>query len=195
MFREVGAPFAMAFAYFGIADSLQRAGRYPEALAELDQALEIYERHPNRIGQWFTLGARSKALQEMKNHSAALADAERANAIARDLGFAIYTANSAVRLSEVYSARGDFERANAWATTARELQGKAARERVGTRMVQLAQRYETENRQRHVDELTRRNEQQTAELRQRELQQRWLWTLLAGAGIVLLTTGYFLLRL
>ena len=195
MFREVGAPFAMAFAHFGIADSLQKANRHQEALTELDQALEVYDQYPNRIGQWFTLVARSKSQQALKNTAAALADAERANAIARDLGFAIYTAGSAVRLSEIYAARGDFERANAWATAARDLQAKTARERVSTRMVQLAQRYETENRQRHVDELTRRNEQQTAELRQRELQQRWLWTLLAGAGVLLLTTGYFLLRL
>jgi PAS domain S-box-containing protein len=195
MFHEIGAPFAAAFGHFGVSEILRAAGRHQEALAELDKALAIYERYPNRIGQWFILNSRSATEQAMKNYAPALADAERANEIARDLGFSIYTATSAVRLSEIYSARGDFERAYAWSNQARELSGKAARERASSRVLQLTQRYETENRQRHVDELTRRNEQQTAELRQRELQQRWLWTLLAGAGIVLVTTAYLLLRL
>jgi PAS domain S-box-containing protein len=195
MFRAIGAPFGVAFAHFGLALTLRLAGRAPDALNELNQALEIYEHYPNRIGQWFTLNALSAVQQEMKNHGAAMAHAERANEIANDLAFAIYTSTSAVRLSEIFSARGDYETAYSWATRARELSGKAARERASSRVLQLTQRYEAENRQRHVDELTRSNEQQTAELRQRELQQRWLWTLLAGAGIVLATTGYFLLRL
>ena len=51
--------------------------------------------------------------------------------------------------------------------------------------MQLVQRYQDEGRQRELAELTRRSEQQTAELRQRELQQRWLWTLLAGVALAL----------
>ncbi|MGM9491981.1 ATP-binding protein [Ideonella sp. YS5] len=195
LFREIGAPFAVAFAHYGLATTLRAAGRFSDAVVQLDQAREIYEHYPNRIGLWMTLIAESAVQQDMKNHGVALAHAERANEIANDLGFSIYTSASAARLAETFSARGDYERAYTWSTRARELSGKAARERANSRVLQLTQRYETENKQRHVDELTRSNEQQTAELRQRELQQRWLWTLLAGAGIVLAMTGYFLLRL
>jgi PAS domain S-box-containing protein len=195
MFREIGAPFAQAFGHFGLADILRQAGRPADALPELDQAFAIYERYPNRIGLWFVLNARSAVYQALKNFAAAQADAERGNEIARGLGFAIYTATSAIRLAEVMAARGDHARAYALATEARELSGQAARERVGRRVVELTQRYQTESKQRQIEELTRRNEQQTGELRQRELQERWLWTLQIASALVLALIAFFLLRM
>jgi PAS domain S-box-containing protein len=195
IFIEIGAPFAEGFARFGLAAMLRQAGRHDEALIELDRSLALYTHHPNRIGMWFSLNARSALQQSFNNFAAAQEDAERANEVAISLGYAIYTSLSAVRLGELAAARGDHKRAYAWALQARELTGKAARERAGSRMLELTQRYEAESKQRHIDELTRRNEQQTAELRQRELQQRWLWTLLIGSVLVLVTTAYFLLRL
>jgi signal transduction histidine kinase len=59
---------------------------------------------------------------------------------------------------------------------ASELTARAAREKAGPRVVQLVNRYESENKQREITELTRRSELQSAQLLQRELQQRWLWT-------------------
>jgi PAS domain S-box-containing protein len=72
---------------------------------------------------------------------------------------------------------------------------KPAREKAGSRVIQLIARYEFEGKQREIDALTRRAEQQTAQLLQRELQQRWLWTLLAGALVALVGTALFLVRL
>ncbi|HJV70501.1 ATP-binding protein [Ideonella sp.] len=195
IFREIGAPFAEAFAHYGLAEALRAQSRLGEAMAELEKAHAIYDRRPNRIGLWFVLNTRSAIQQALKNFAAAQADAEQGYDIAKSLGFAIYTSAGALRLSEVAAARGDYKQAYAWSNQARELSGQAARERASRRMVELTQRYESESRQRQIDELTHRNEQQTAELRQRELQQRWLWTLLVGSVVVTTTIVYFLLRL
>jgi PAS domain S-box-containing protein len=63
------------------------------------------------------------------------------------------------------------------------------------RMLEPSQRYRTETRQRELDELQRRGEQQAAALQARELEQRWLWTVLAGSVAALIGTGVFVLRL
>ena len=72
---------------------------------------------------------------------------------------------------------------------------RAARERSSARMLELTQRYEAQSRQREVGELKRRNEQQTTELRERELQQRWLWTVLVGSVAALAGAAVLLLNL
>lgn len=64
----------------------------------------------------------------------------------------------------------------------------------GEHMLELAQNYQSESRQREIDELTRRNERQAAELKHRALEQRWLWTVFGGSLLLLTVTGYFLLR-
>jgi len=58
-----------------------------------------------------------------------------------------------------------------------------------------ADTHQTESKQREIDKLNRRNQQQTAELAQQALEQRWLWTVLGGSVIMLAGAGFFLLRL
>jgi PAS domain S-box-containing protein len=195
MYREVGAPFAISFGLYGLAGVLEKTGRHREALQCLDEAIDIYKRHPNRIGQWFAFNARSASDQSLGDMAGAQADAERGYAAAKDLGVALYLSGSATRLASIASARGDYRRAYALSVEATEMTAKAAREKAGERMVQLIRRYESEGKQREIDELTRRAEQQTAQLRQRELQQRWLWTVLASVVVALAGAAFFVFRL
>jgi PAS domain S-box-containing protein len=194
MYREVGAPFAISFGLFGLADVLAKEGRLKEAIQQLDEALTIYERYPNRIGQWFTLNARSADYQALGDVVKANADAGRAYAVAKDLGIAIYLSGSATRLASIAAAKSDYRRAYALSQEASEMTEKAARERAGERMVRLIERNESQNTQRQIDELTRRSEQQAAQLLEREVQQRWLWTVLASVVAVLLGAALFAAR-
>jgi signal transduction histidine kinase len=75
------------------------------------------------------------------------------------------------------------------------MQARAVTDRSAARMLELSQRYRTETRQRELAELQRRGEQQAAALQGRELEQRWLWTVLAGSVAALVGTVLFLLRL
>jgi PAS domain S-box-containing protein len=194
MNRAVGAPFATSFGLFGLADVLAKEGRFKEAIQGLDEALGIYGRYSNRIGQWFTLNARSADYQSQGDVAKANADAERAYAVAKDLGIAIYLSGSATRLASIAAAKGDYHRAYALSREASEMTEKAARERSGERMVQLMRRNESQSAQRQIDELTRRREQQAAQLLQRELQQRWLWTVLASVVAALFGAALFAAR-
>ena len=63
------------------------------------------------------------------------------------------------------------------------------------RTVEFAQLHDAEIKQREIDALTQRNAQQTAELLQSELQQRWLLTLFGSGALVFVGSAYFLLHL
>ncbi|MEP6503456.1 MAG: hypothetical protein ABJD97_09010, partial [Betaproteobacteria bacterium] len=193
--HAVGAPFGESFSLYGLADNLAKQGRTEEAMRLLNETLVIYESHPNRIGTWFSLNARSALFQTLGDVAAARADAERGYALAKDLKLAIYTSGSALRMAAIEAAAGDHRRAYELSLEARDMTNKAAREKASARMQQLIQRYESEGKQREIDELTRRNLQQTAELRQRTLQQRWLLTVLIGSVAVLAVSAFFLQRL
>ncbi|HSW08312.1 ATP-binding protein [Aquabacterium sp.] len=195
MFETTGTPYNLAFARYALANMRHLQGRPDQALAQLDHALEIYSRYPNRIGLWFVLNKRSSCLQDMGQLGAARTDAERAMAIANELGFTPYKADSASRVAAIAAASGDHRRAYALTQEAADLSAKAARERANTRLVELAQRYETESKQREIAELTRRNERQRHELEQRELQQRWLASVLVGSLLALAAMVYLLRRL
>ncbi|WP_140635151.1 ATP-binding protein [Methylibium rhizosphaerae] len=195
LFREVGAPYAEAFSLYGLAAHMARQKRYRQAIETVDLAMTIFRERPNRIGQWFGLNFISENRQAMGDVAGARAAAEEAYALARGLGIALYLSGSANRLADIAAAAGDYRRAYALRSEARAHTDNAARERASQRMAQLIRQYESEGKQRAIDELTRRNEQQTAELRQRELQQRWLWTVLAAVGLALAGTALFMHRL
>ncbi|MDO8252073.1 MAG: EAL domain-containing protein, partial [Rhodoferax sp.] len=195
MFRSLGSPFSLSYGLFGLADAFRKQDRHAEAVLLLDEVVAIYEKYPNRIGLWFTLNARSTSFQALRRVAAARVDAERAYALAKEIGLPVYLSGSARRMAEIGTTDGDHQRAYQLFVEAANLADKVAREKASTRMLELAERYETESKQREINELTRRNEQQSAELRQRALQQRWLWTVLGGSALVFAGTAYFLLRL
>jgi PAS domain S-box-containing protein len=195
MYREVGVPFATSYGVFALASLLMKEGRHRQAVAYLDETLEIYRHYPNRISEWFTLNARSANFQSMGEIARADADAERAYEIAKDLGGATYLSGSATRRAAIASAKGNYRRAYELEGEADEMTAKAVREKAGARVLQLIRRYETEGRQREFEALTRRSEHQAAQLLERELQQRWLWTLLAGVALALVGAALFVFRL
>jgi len=195
IFRSAGTPFNVNFGLFGLATNLRNQGHYEQALRLLDEVAEGYQKYPNRIGLWYTLNARSANHESLGNTGAARADAERAYALAKDIGFPLYMSDSAQRMAAIAATAGDHRRAYQLSQEAAEMTAKAVRERSSARMLELAQRYEAESRQREIAELTRHNEQQTAELHQRELQQRWLWAVLVGSVVALAAAAFLLLRL
>jgi PAS domain S-box-containing protein len=195
LYSEMGAPFALSFGEYGLADNLLQQGRHGEALRLVNQAAGRYAQHPNPIGLWFALNLRSATFQALGQPSPSRADAEQAYAIARKLGQPIYISGSAQRMAAIAAAQGDHKRAYELSLEAGEMNTRVAREKSASRMVQLTQRYETEAKQREINELTRRNEQQTAQLRQRELQQRWLWTVLGAVVVLLTAAALFMFRL
>ena len=195
LFRAAGAPFGEGHARFALADLLRTQGRHAEALPILDEVAALFAKFDNQIGLWYTLNARSTVQTALGNPGAAMADAERGYRLARQLGVPSYQSESAQRVAVLAAAQGDKGRAYALSAEAAALTSAAAQKRANTRVIELAQRYENDSRKRQIGELTRRNEQQLAELRQRALQQRWMWTVMAASMALLALTGWFLLRL
>ncbi|MGB9130797.1 MAG: PAS domain S-box protein [Thiobacillus sp.] len=195
LYRSAGAPFSVAHGLYAFADGLRQQGHHAAALPLLDEVAAIYEHFSNKIGLWWALGARSESRQALGQLAAAQADAERAYALAREIGLILYLGESEKHLAALAAARGDHPLAYQLTVKAAERLSEATAKRSRARMVELAKRYQAESRQREIDELTRRNERQAAELQHRALQQRWLWTVLAASLILLAGTAYFLLRL
>jgi PAS domain S-box-containing protein len=195
LFERTRAPYAIAFGHTQLSHHLRLTGRLHEAVAASRAAQAIYERHPNRIGRWFTLIAQSELHQLLGDLKQARADAESAQALAREIDFALYLSGSAQRLAAVAAAAGDHRRAHALLVQANEHTARATRERLSASMADLAQRYEAESRRREVAALTQRNREQAAELERAALRQRLLWALL-GAGLVITAMSLvFVMRL
>ena len=193
--RRAGAPLSVVYAEAGLADFLHSQGRYREAASLLDRIIATYERYPTPIGLWFTLNARSANEESLGDLGAARSDAERAYAIANRIGFPYYMSHSAWWLGRLAARAGDFRRAFQFALTGDAIEDRAAQESSSSRILQLANQYERESRQREIDALTQRGQKQAAALRQRTLKSRLLLTMLCGAVAIAVITGFFVLRL
>lgn len=187
IFRDAGARFGMARAVFTLGDFFRTNGRYEEARAVLDEALTLYKTLPSKISEWWVLDSRSKNWQALGNLASAWADAQRAHALATQIGLDLYLHDSLIRMASVLAARGEFHRAYDLSVQAMENSAKATRERAGARMDDLATRYEAESRQREIKELKHRSEQQA-------VRQRWLWTAMAAILLLLAASAAFLVR-
>jgi PAS domain S-box-containing protein len=193
--REAGAPLSLVYAQAGLAAFLHNHGRYLEAQSLLDQMIATYERYPTPIGLWFTLNARSANELSLGKLHAARADAERAYAIANRIGFPYYMSHSAWWLGRLAARTGDYRRAFQLALTGDAIEDRAAQASNSGRMLQLAAQYERESRQREIDALKRRDQEQAAALRQRALKTRLLLSMLCGALAIAVISGFFGLRL
>src|SRR5579883_668981 len=193
--RQAGAPLSLVYAQAGLADFLHTRGRYHEAKPLLDQMIATYERYPTPIGLWFTLNARSANELSLGNMRAARADAERAYAIANRIGFPYYMSHSAWWLGRLAARAGDYRRAFEFALTGDAIEDRAAQASSSGRILQLAGQYERESRQREIDALNHRDQEQAAALRQHELKTRLLLSMLGGAIAIAAISGFFGLRL
>jgi signal transduction histidine kinase/BarA-like signal transduction histidine kinase/tetratricopeptide (TPR) repeat protein len=194
-FTAVGSPTALGTALNQRAETALRQGRLQEALAANEQARALLKITQLRAGFFFSALQRSQIEQRLGHPAQALAEALDARDRSRAMGQALYESFAARRLAELAAAAGDTKEAYRLATEAADLMTRATTERSAERLLEAAQRRRDEARRRELAELQRRGEQQDAELRQRELQQRWLWTVLAGSLVALAGTGLFVLRL
>ncbi|NIA57354.1 hypothetical protein HAV22_27390 [Massilia sp. TW-1] len=194
-FRAVHTSTGLGFGMLNLAERLRNRKLVSAAMPLYGEVESIYLGQHNRIGLWFLYNARSKANEQAGQLAAAWADAESAYRIAKEINFPLYMSDSARRMAGVYAARGEHRRAYELSIEAAEMGAKGAVEKSGARMLELAQRFETETKQRAIDDLARRNEQQAFELEQRALRQRWTWTVLGACVAFLAGTSYFLVRL
>lgn len=187
LYRAANVPFGAARATYSLADFFRRAGRYAEARLLFDESLTLYKALPNKIAEWWVLDSRSRNWQAMGDLSAAWADAEQSHALATQIGLDLYLHGSLIRMASILNARGDYRRAYELTNQAMENSAKAARDLAGTRMNDLAARYEAESRNREIKDLRVRSEQQA-------LLQRGLWALVAITLLLLTVSAAFLVR-
>ncbi|HEX5461567.1 MAG TPA: ATP-binding protein [Steroidobacteraceae bacterium] len=192
---QAGATLSVNYGFMGLANFLHEHGRYHEAKPILDRVIVTYELYPTPIALWYALNARSANEQSLAELPAARADAERAYALAKRIGFPSYLSRSARRLGALAALGGDFRRAYQLSTDADAIANRSVETRMSDQMLELASRYEREDRQRQIEALTRRDQQQAAALRQRLLQDRLLLTMLLGAVLIAAITVIFMLRL
>src|SRR6185312_11429945 len=193
-YEEAGAPLSVNFGLMTFANFLHEHHRYREAKPLLDRVIATYERYPTPIGQWYALDARSANEESLSALPAARADAERAYALARQIGFPSYISRSARRLGALAADAGDFRRAYELSVAANAIADRGVTTRRSSQILELADQYERDSRQREIEALTRRDQEQTAALRQRALKERLLLTMLLGAIVIAAITGFFVLR-
>lgn len=188
IYRTFGGPFYMAQGLLSLASNLKAQKRPGESLALLGEAMEIYEKAANKTGLWSCSFARSNDYLALGKIEEAARDAKRAYDLAAAMGAEHYESQSARQMANIAGIRGDYQAAYKLSNEAAQMKEKADAERASTRMLELAQRYRTEAKQREIDQLTHAAEQH-------EIRTRWLWTVLVGSVAMFAGTAFFLLRL
>jgi signal transduction histidine kinase/DNA-binding response OmpR family regulator/HPt (histidine-containing phosphotransfer) domain-containing protein len=194
-FTEVGSPAGLGVAVNLRAEAALRDGQLQEALANNEQGRQILKVTRLPAGFFFSALQRSQIEQDLGHLDRAQAEAEEAFGRARRLGQPLYQSMATRRLAELAAASGDHKQAYQLSIEAADLQAKASAERSAERLLEAAQRRRDEARRQEMAELQRHGQQQAEQLRARELQERWLWTVLAGSLITLMGTVFFLVRL
>lgn len=195
MFRRMGSPFSESLAFNTLASLHTAEKRYAEALPLFERALAAQPaEHAYVMGTWYGLLGRSRAYEGLGQREAAKADARHAVQVAERIGLPLYRADAAQRLAELTAAEGRFREAYRLGQDAAQLRAKAMLDPAGSRVTELARRFEAQQRDREIAELTRRNERQSAELRERALEGLWLWTVLASSVAALVGTAWFVVR-
>ncbi|HEY9107792.1 MAG TPA: ATP-binding protein, partial [Roseateles sp.] len=194
-FTANGSPTGLGIAVNMRAEYALREGRLADALAANERGREILKITQLPAGWFFSALQRSQIEQRLGHPAQALAEAQDAYRRSLAIGQPLHQALATRRLAELASAAGDEGRAYRLAVQSADLQARAATERSADRLLQAAQLRRDEARRKELTELQRRGEQQAAELKARGLQQRWLWTVLAGSLLALSGAMFFLLRL
>ena len=194
-FSAVGSPTALGVALTIRAETALREKRFGDALAANVEVRALLQVTQLPAGLFFSALQRSQIEQGLGHLPEALAEAQDAHRRSLQLGQPLHQSYAKRRLAELAAAAGEPERAYRLALEAADLQAKASAERSAERLLEAAQRRRDDARRRELAELQRRGEQQAAELRARELRQRWLWTVLAGSLLALGGAVFFLLRL
>ena len=187
-YRTFGGPFYTAHGLFSLATNLKAQKRPGEALALLDEVIEIYEKYRNTIGLWWTFSGRSNDYLALGRVDDAARDGQRAYDLGVEIGASYYESQSARQMANLAAIRGEYQTAYKLSTEAANMKEKADAERASTRMLDLVQRYRSEAKQREIDQLTR-------DAGEHAIRTRWLWTVLGGSIAMLAGTAYFLRRL
>jgi PAS domain S-box-containing protein len=186
-FRTIGMPLYLAHSLYGLADILRAQKDHAHSLETLKEVAAIYQRHPNRLGQWWLLLASSQDHQALGQLPQALADAQHGMAIADELDLPLYFTQSARRLSEVEAALGHHQAAYDLMVQAQGHAQHLEKERISNRLGELSKRFQQDSRQREIDRLAQETEVQS-------IGHRWLLTFLLVATLLLALTVYHLLK-
>lgn len=188
LFRAAGAYHMVDHALSRLAENLRFQGRHQDSLVLMDEVVAHYEKGKVKIPLWWALTLRSAQHKLLGRPKDELADAEQAYTLAQDIGLPTLRSQSAKLLADIYARHGNSARAYPLSREALDLVNQAAQVDISSRMDTLAERYQSESKQKQINELTRRDQEHSMQL-------RWLATVMGSAVALLMLTTYFLLRL
>lgn len=194
-YRLIGAPLYVAHVLVGLTELLHHSGKTAEALPLINEVIKIHEEGHVKIALWWGLKYRSGYYQTLGKTELADNDAQRSYQLAKEIGYPYYLNQSARQMAAIMAIKGHYKEAYQLNVEANETAEKSTKEKLNTRMLELAQRYETESKQRKINELNRLNDVQEHELKQHELHHRWLATLLVSCGVIMSLSLFFMVRL
>lgn len=195
LYRDAGFPFNLAPALHNYAYLLSVQQRYTEAVTQLEEAIAIYERESNRIGLWYTLNSYADNLKRLDRKSEARDAIESTYRLAIELDFPTYLAQSAKRMAQVATDRGDYQQAYHYITEAKKMAERDNRKKAESRVITLTERFKQDSKQRQIDTLNLQAERQETELKRQKLQQIWLATILFSSILLLTASSWFMLKL
>jgi len=195
LYRQLHTPFSLSIGLLSQARMYTDQQRYAQSLDALTEAISIYQQYPAALGYWYALIARSNVYVQLQEFDKAEKDARLALATAQQMDDIMFHSQNLDLLATIAAAKSDYAAAYTLRVQSSELINSHKLQMAQHNVSEAVSGYEQERQQRYIDSLNQQNLQQSQQIKQKQLQQSWLVTLLVGSLLLLLLTVYFLRRL
>ncbi|HLP08085.1 MAG TPA: PAS domain S-box protein [Opitutaceae bacterium] len=166
LYRRIGDPYGVMVAGMNLCINLKNQERYDEALALLEEVHGLLQRY-----HWKALerdyGTCISEIYRAKGEPAkALATAERAYALAKEMDTPAEAAEALDEIAQSAAADGDYRRAYEAAVDLADANTRAEKERIAKRVAELEAVYAAERRKREIAQLENTNHRKEQELQE-----------------------------
>ncbi|MEM8528430.1 MAG: tetratricopeptide repeat-containing sensor histidine kinase, partial [Bacteroidota bacterium] len=185
-FEVVNDRSMLAYVHSNLAGIYSDEKNFDLAIEELLLSLSIQEEIEDRVGECYTLNNLGRAYKDLGDFQTAINYFSRSKKAAIEAGVLLINKDAAELLSEIYASRGDFEKAYSYHVEFKMLDDSTFNETKTSRIAELEEKYQNEQKQKEIELLNAENEIASLELKEQENLRNYL---IVAAFLLVLLIG------
>ncbi|MEM6361661.1 MAG: tetratricopeptide repeat protein [Bacteroidota bacterium] len=185
-FQVVNDRSMLAYVHSNLAGIYSDEKNFDLAIEELLLSLSIQEEIEDRVGECYTLNNLGRAYKDLGDFQTAINYFSRSKKAAIEAGVLLINKDAAELLSEIYASRGDFEKAYSYHVEFKMLDDSTFNETKTSRIAELEEKYQNEQKQKEIELLNAENEIASLELKEQENLRNYL---IVAAFLLVLLIG------
>ncbi|MEL6557715.1 MAG: tetratricopeptide repeat protein [Bacteroidota bacterium] len=184
LFEVVNDRSMLAFVHSNLAGIYTDEENYDLAIEELTLSLSLQEAIEDQVGRCYTLNNIGMAYRGQNDFPNAIKYFKKAKEVATDVGVLLVNKDAAESLSEIYAESGDFQKAYLFHKEFKVLDDSTFNETKASRIAELEEKYQNEQKQQEINLLSAENQIATLELQKQQNLRNYL--IIAAFLLVLL---------